>query len=35
MGCIIPIVLILIFLANPVLGLVATVIVLAIASLKK
>ena len=35
MGCIIPIVLILVFLANPVLGLVATAIVLALASLKK
>ncbi|ARM67669.1 hypothetical protein LW81_099 [Lactococcus phage LW81] len=35
MGCIIPAILILLFIANPVLGLVATVIVLAIASLKK
>lgn len=35
MGCIIPIGLILLFIANPILGLVATVIVLAIASLKK
>lgn len=35
MGCLIPIILILLFLVNPVLGLVATVIVLAIASLKK
>lgn len=35
MGCIIPIVLILLFIANPVLGLVATAIVLAIVSLKK
>lgn len=35
MGCLIPIGLVLLFIANPVLGLVATVIVLAIASLKK
>lgn len=35
MGCLIPALLIWIYLINPVLGLVATVIVLAIASLKK
>lgn len=35
MGCLIPALLVLLFIVNPVLGLVATIIVLAIASLKK
>ena len=35
MGCLIPIALIIVFLANPILGLILTVILLAIASLKK
>lgn len=35
MGCLIPALLVLLFIVNPVLGLVATIIVLAITSLKK